>query len=439
MENRLIKGMNHIAHDDGTHISESTRRKALSAAVVGNILEWYDFAVYGFFATIISKHFFSATDPVTALMATFATFGVGFAARPLGGIVIGRIGDKRGRKYALLLTMFLMAFSTMLIGIIPSYATIGAGATVAIVFARILQGFSAGGEWGGATAFIVEWARPDRRGYFGSFQQCSVAAGLLLGSAVAAVFSTLLSPEDLESWGWRIPFLLGGILGPIGLYMRRTIDETPAFKAVSTADTTEQEQEFDRPAKLAVKAFGFAIGWNVIYYIFLSYMPTFTTNYLKLSRSEALWSNSIGLLVLVVAIPTMGSLSDRIGRKPLLLLCCAIFTFLSYPAFAYLLANPSFGVVIAMQIFFAISIATFSGPGPAAIAEIFPTRIRSTWMSIGYSLAAATFGGFAPFIATWMISKTGTPIAPVYYVIACSFVSGLVILGLRETAHRKLY
>lgn len=418
-------------------LDAATRRRALIAAVMGNVLEWYDFAVYGFFATIIAKQFFSAADDVTALLSAFATFGIGFAARPLGGIVIGRIGDVYGRKFALLITMFLMAGSTVLLGLIPSYASIGVAATVLVVAARILQGFSAGGEWGGATAFIVEWAAPNQRGYFGSFQQCSVAAGLLLGSAIAALFSTLMSPEALESWGWRIPFLLGGILGPVGLYMRRNIDETPAFKEAQ-ANAVEPSADFDSPAILAAKAFGFAVAWNAIYYIFLSYMPTFSIKYLQLSRAEALWSNSAGLVALVIAVPLMGRLSDRIGRKPLLLTCCGIFTLLTYPLFSHVIAHPSFGLVLALQIFFAVAIATFSGPGPAAIAEIFPTRIRSTWMSVGYSLAAATFGGFAPFIATWLINQTGDPISPVYFVIGSSVLSGLVILGLRETAHKNL-
>jgi len=420
----------------GTPIKESTRRKALAAAVFGNVLEWYDFAVYGFFAAIIAKTFFSSTDEVTGLLAAFATFGVGFLARPVGAIVIGRIGDIQGRKFALLLTMYLMAGSTMLIGLIPSYATIGVAATVAIVMARIVQGFSAGGEWGGATAFIVEWAHPSKRGFFGSFQQCSVAAGLLLGSATAAAFSTMLSPADLESWGWRIPFILGGVLGPVGLYMRRSIDETPAFKEAKSSQETERDE--GSPQKLAAKAFGFAIIWNVIYYIFLSYMPTFSTTYLGLTRTEALWSNSIGLLTLVVSIPLMGKLSDRVGRKPLLIGCCILFAVFSYPAFTYMLNNASFGLVVGMQIIFALAIALFAGPGPAAIAEMFSTRGRSTWMSIGYSLATATFGGFAPFIATWLIKTTGNAASPTYFVIGCALCSGLVIATLKETAHQKL-
>ncbi|MEP7207208.1 MAG: MFS transporter, partial [Casimicrobiaceae bacterium] len=205
-------------------------RRAVSAAVVGNVLEWYDFAVYGYVATIIAKNFFPAGDDVAALLATFAAFGLGFVVRPLGGIVIGRLGDTRGRKTALILTIMLMAFGTVMIGLIPSYASIGILAPILLVVARLLQGFSAGGEWGGSTAFIVEWAPAGRRGFYGSFQQCSVVAGLLLGSGVAATLASVLTPATMEGWGWRIPFLLGGLLGPVGMYMRRNIGETPAYR-----------------------------------------------------------------------------------------------------------------------------------------------------------------------------------------------------------------
>src|SRR5215475_5241121 len=209
--------------------SSSQSRRAVTAAVIGNVLEWYDFAVYGYVAAIIGRNFFPGKDPVTELLAAFLTFGLGFAARPIGGIVIGRLGDTHGRKTALMLTIFLMAVGTFLIGLLPTYASIGFAAPALLLLARLMQGFSTGGEWGGSTAFIVEWAPKGRRGLFGSFQQMSVVAGLLLGSAFAALLNTILTPAQMGDWGWRIPFLVGGLLGPIGIYMRRTIEETPAY------------------------------------------------------------------------------------------------------------------------------------------------------------------------------------------------------------------
>jgi len=409
--------------------------RAVSAAVIGNVLEWYDFAVYAFVAGIIAKKFFPQTDEVTALLSAFLAYGLGFVARPLGGIVIGRLGDTQGRKAALMLTIFMMAVGTVMIGVMPTYAAIGIAAPLLLVFARLMQGFSAGGEWGGSTTFIVEWAPKGRRGWYGSFQQTSVVAGLLLGSGVAALFNTVLTQGQMSDWGWRVPFLLGGILGPVGLYMRRTITETPAYKSAvrATSDTTRE-----RGLGLSARAFGFTIVWTVCFYVLLNYMPTYTQKYLQLSPSAALWANTIGLCVLLLCIPFMGRLSDRLGRKPLLIACCVAFVILPYPVFNYLLSGIGYGELVAVQILFAVLISMFSGPGPAAIAEIFPTRSRSTWMTSGYALAVALFGGFAPFISVWLIDRFQSPTAHVWYLVAAAVVSLLVILSLRETAHEDL-
>ena len=410
--------------------------RAVAAAVVGNVLEWYDFAVYGYLAGIIGRNFFPSGDASAELLASFGVFGVGFLARPLGGIVIGRIGDVHGRRRALLLTLFLMAAGTVLMGLAPVYATVGILAPVTIVVARLLQGFSAGGEWGGSTAFIVEWAPEGRRGWYGSFQQTSVAAGLLLGSGLAATLSSVVSPAGMEAWGWRVPFLLGGLLGPVGLWMRRTIEETPAFRAARK--TPAPPAAGPGPLGLMARAAGFTVLWTVSYYIFLNYMPSFTQRYASLGSAQALWSNTIGLLVLVAAIPVFGRLSDRIGRRPLLLACCASFVVFTWPVVRYLVTGPPFLVVVGLQVALAVVIAMFSGPAPAAIAEMFPTATRSTWMTTGYALAVAVFGGFAPYVATWLIRRTGSPLAWTGYVIVAALVSGAVIHSLDETAHQPL-
>jgi len=240
----------------------------------------------------------------------------------------------------------------------------------------------------------------------------------------------------MENWGWRIPFLLGGSVAPIGLYIRRNIGETPVFLEAKVA---EQEEPGKRLLLLmASKAFGFTMLWTVSYYLMLTYLPTFTQEFAGLTQTQALWSNTIGLLVLVIVTPLMGHLSDRIGRKPLLLASCISFVILPYPLFIFMLAHAHLTTVIGIQVIFGLMIALFSGPGPAAIAEIFPTRSRLTWMAAGYTLSTTIFGGFAAYIATALIGLTGSPVAPTYYLVAAAIISTLVIIFLRETSHEEL-
>jgi MHS family proline/betaine transporter-like MFS transporter len=253
---------------------------------------------------------------------------------------------------------------------------------------------------------------------------------------MGALVSTLLTPEQVEAWGWRIPFLLGGVLGVVGQYMRRNVEETPAYRE---AKPDAPEPTAPSGWALGARAFGFTVLWTVSYYIFLNYMPTFTRNQVGLTPSESLWANTIGIVALVVLIPITGWLSDRVGRKPLLLASCAFFALLTWPLLSLMLGSRGdFGTVIFIQLLFGVAIALFSGPGPAAIAEIFPTRGRSTWMSASYALAVAIFGGFAPYIATWLIANTGNPMSPALYVIAAAVVSFLTIMMLPETARRPL-
>ncbi|MNX98836.1 Proline/betaine transporter [compost metagenome] len=242
----------------------------------------------------------------------------------------------------------------------------------------------------------------------------------------------------MDDWGWRIPFLIGGLLLPVGIYMRRNLVETPAFTESQQLAQTRAPMPRSEAMKMMGRAFGFTIIWTVSYYIMLSYMPTFLVKYVGLTQSQALKSNAIALVVLVLATPLFGWLSDRIGRRPLLLACCAGFIVLAYPLFTVILNKPSFETIVAIQIVFNIFIAAFSGAAPSALCEIFPTHSRTMLLSIGYSLATAIFGGFAPFIATALIESTGSPISPTYYLILAGVVSGLVILGLRETAHEHL-
>jgi len=417
------------------HVADKSN-KAVLAAAIGNLLEWYDFGVYAYLASLIAAKFFPSSDPTASLLAAFAAYGVGFLARPLGGIVIGRLGDTKGRKTALVLTIFLMAFGTVGLGLLPSYESVGVLAPILLVVLRLVQGLAAGGEWGTSTAFMVEWAPQDRRGFFGSFQQVSTAGGSLLGSGVAAIMTSSLSSATMLDWGWRVPFLLGAILLVVGAYMRQNVDETPSYEASRQA-AAGQPAAAGFP--LGALAFGFTIFWTIAYYTLLAWMPSFTQRFAGLSPSQALWSNTIGLIAMVIAVPVWGALSDKVGRRPLLMASAILIGALSYPLFSLMAGGGGLALVMPIQILFGILLALYSGAGPAAIAEIFPTHLRSTWMSSGYALAVAIFGGFAPFIATWLIQATGSPVAPTYlYLLPSAVISLLVIWSLKETAGAKL-
>lgn len=421
--------------------SRLARFRAVAAPLMGNVLEWYDFAVYAFIAAYIAKNFFPTSAPATALLSSFAVFGVGFLARPLGSLVIGRIGDVRGRRSALLLTMYLMTAGTLLLAILPTYGTAGVIAPALLVVARLLQGFSAGGEWGGSVSYIVEWSPERRRGLFGSLHVFGVIGGFLLGSGVAALVNSVLSAQEMADWGWRVPFVIGCLIGPVALWMRRAVAETPAFeKAVAERVAPIPMLEDKEGCKLAIKAGGVSVLSNISFYVMLLYMPTWVTTNLKLSMADALWANTVGLVCVFVLTPCFGLLSDLIGRKKVLLFSCAAVLLVAYPAFGHLLALESATLkdVVLVQCIFAIILASIYGVQPTTIVEMFPTRNRTTWMSIGYGLTASVFGGFAPFIAVWLIQTFQNPIAPVYYLIFGAILSALFTFAIRETAFETL-
>src|SRR5690348_1196065 len=419
----------------GERLAEKSH-KALWAAAIGNLLEWYDFGVYAYLASTIAAKFFPGSDPTASLLAAFAAYGVGFLARPLGGIVIGRLGDTRGRKTALVLTIFLMAFGTVGLGLLPPYESIGVLAPILLVALRLVQGLAAGGEWGTSTAFMVEWAPEGRRGFFGSFQQVSTAGGSLLGSGIAAILTSTLTAAAMLDWGWRMPFLLGVVLLFVGAYLRQNADETPSYRA-------SREAAAGKPVAsgfpLGALAFGFTIFWTIAYYTLLAWMPTFTRRFAGLSPSQALWSNTIGLIAMVIAVPCWGALSDKVGRRPVLMASAILIGALCYPLLSLMAGGTGLSLVLPIQILFGILLALYSGAGPAAIAEIFPTHLRSTWMTSGYALSVAIFGGFAPFIATWLIQATGSPVAPTYlYLLPAAVISLMVIWSMKETAGTRL-
>ena len=420
--------------------SASQRRTAILAGIIGNVLEWYDFAVYGYFVPVISQLFFPNQTPLVSLLLTFSVFGVGFVMRPVGSVIFGQYGDRHGRKQALSAVIFLMAASTFAVGLLPTYASVGVLAPLLLVVARLAQGLSGGGEWGGAAAYLVEYALPGQRGLTGSWQQVSVGCGFLLGSLTAALLTTWISPADMLAWGWRIPFLLGVLVGIVGAIMRWRLDDTPKFMELESQGQVAQSplrEAFTTFRKPTLIAFGITLHNTVGYYAVLIYLTTWLTNIVKMPRGTALWIGTACLLAFVVAVPFMGALSDRIGRRPLFIASCVGYIVLAYPMF--LLAStgvPAYAFIA--QLVLVLLLTLYAGPGPAVYCELFPTQVRYTALSVGYNIPVAIFGGFAPFIATWLIQSTGNPLSPAFYVIAASAATLVTMFWVKETAFEPL-
>jgi len=418
------------------------RVRAIVACSLGHFFELFDFVMYGFFAVIIGKLFFPASDPMTSLLSSFATYGVGFLMRPVGAIVIGAYGDRNGRKSALVLTICVMALSTLGIAFLPTYAQIGILAPLLLVACRLIQGFSTGGEWGGAAAFMVEYAPKGTRGWVGSWQNFSGTLGVVAGSVTAAILSSLMDTSSLESWGWRIPFIIGAIAGPVGYYLRRNIDETPAFDRTVANKTVEKNPLSavltGYPYNLLV-GLGISVFGTAGFYIPFVFLPAFARQTLKIGFSEALYATTIASLVGAILMPIFAGISDRVGRKPMMVVACGTTLLASYPLFAYLSHSPSLMTLIVSQTALVVLAVIFLGPLPAILCELFPTAVRYTALSMSYGLGVMIFGGFAPFIGTYLVNVTGDPISPTYYVMFAAIVSGLVaLLFYKETAFKDI-
>ncbi|EKS72480.1 MULTISPECIES: MFS transporter [Caballeronia] len=402
---------------------------AVIAAASGNLLEFYDFAVYAYFVATIAKLFFPNQDPVVSLLQTFAAYGIGFIARPFGSLIIGRIGDIKGRKPAMILTVTCMAIGSIGIGLVPSYESIGVAAPILLVSLRALQGFAAGGEYGTSTAFIVESSPPEHRGFFGSFQTVSASCAALLASVVASLLS-LVPADVVHAWAWRVPFVAGGIaISLFSIFLRAKTEETPEYEK-SKKEAPPIPVAGSAAFKLGLKAFGFTIFWTVLSYLVNAYMVTYTQREAGLTREQALLASNIALLVQTLLLPVAGAMSDRVGRKPLLLGSCLLTAIAGYPILHMMSSGASFQQVLLLQCCLGALFALFSGPAPATICEIFPTKLRTTWMSVGFTLSVSIFGGFSPLVSTWLISTLHMPAAPSLLIVPAAIISGLVICTL---------
>src|SRR5215208_3497721 len=419
------------AGPDVPQVEETTLRRAIVGASIGNTVEWFDFATYSFLAVTLAAVFFPSGNPTAALLSTFAIFA---------GLFFGPLGDKIGRQRVLATVIILMSLSTFVIGLLPPYATIGVWAPLLLVVARCLQGFSAGGEFGGASTFLAEYSPDDRRGFLVSWLEFSTLIGFLMGSILVLLLTTVLPEDALVSWGWRIPFLLAGPLGIVGLYIRLRLEDTPEFRALKESGEVARSplrESITENWKQILQVGGLVIIQNVGFYVVLSYMTTYFQDPLGFSPTAASLSTTITLLVGMALIPPLGALSDRVGRKPLLLASCIGYVVLTYPLFLLLNTGNLFAAILA-QVALGALLAVFISTSIAALTELFPTRVRYGGFSIGYNFSVAIFGGSSPYLAQYLVSSTGSPLSPAFIVIIAAVATLLVVLTLRETAGTDL-
>jgi MHS family proline/betaine transporter-like MFS transporter len=407
------------------------------AGAVGSVLEWYDFAVYGYLAPIIGTLFFPADDPVASLLAAFGVFAIGFAARPVGGVILGYIGDRSGRKPALLISMVTMGAATFAIGAMPTHAQVGAAAALALVVLRVAAGLSVGGEYTGAIILLGEHAPPERRALYAVWPELGCIVGFLLGSGVGAATSAVLGPERMLAWGWRVPFLLGGLIAVWGIAFRRQMTESPALEAAR------------RTAAGASPVAGLGVHWRTLgrlvavllmtsigFYTMFIYAASYLTERMHVSTARALDINTASLFVMLPFAWLGATLSDRFGRKLPLCAATAGAAVLSWPLW-WLMNREDSLAIFAGQAGFGALFALAYGSIPALMSEILPTPVRCTGVGFGYNLALGFFGGTAPIVATYLVARTADDFMPAYYLMGAALISFVAALGLPETGGRR--
>jgi MFS transporter, MHS family, proline/betaine transporter len=407
------------------------RRRVVLASILGNGLEWFDFVSYGYFASIIAKVFFPA-DSNLSLMLTYATFAVGFVVRPVGGILLGAYADRYGRRRALSLLIVMMAFGTLTLGLTPSFATIGLAAPLIVVLGRVVQGISIGGEFASATALLVEHAPANRKMTFGSFQMSSQALGRVLATSIGLFVLLTFTPATVLDGAWRIPFLIGSLIGPFGFYVRYRLSESPEYQQLKQSAPqvarAPVREVLQRHWLQLICGIGLVIIGTSLTYIWNTYLPTYVVEQLHLP----LWKGLVGVAVTsAIGIGTCvlgGWLADKYGPYRMFFLFTAISALISYPFFAYVLAAPGFARLFLAQFVVLTVFGLLQGSGPGMLAGLFPVEVRSTGMAIAYNVGVTVFGGFAPLTVTWLIAATGSKLVPAYYIIAAAMLS-IVVVG----------
>jgi MHS family proline/betaine transporter-like MFS transporter len=422
-----------------------SKTHVIAATTLGTALEFYDFTIYSFFAIQIGQLFFPGASPVNQFLLSIGVFGVGFVVRPLGGIVIGAYADRVGRKKAMVLTIMMMALSCAMIACAPPYAVAGMAAPLIVLAARLIQGFAAGGEFGPGTTLLVEYATDQTRAFFASWNFAATALGLALGALVATLVNVALPKQAVLEWGWRLPFLLGIVAAPAGMLIRRRLEETLVNSTTRTTRTTGAPRPqgalkaaLTTHLKLTILGTFAELGGSVSVYITAFFLPSHAVRALHLSPTAAVTSGVVSSLVLFVAAPLTGKLADRFTRKRVLVISRVTMLLAVYPAFAFLGSHPSMTALCIVSGLLAVFVAGQIVPVLVMIPELFPKHVRATGIALTYVVSASFFGGFSPFIASWLVARTGNPLAPAWYVAAACAISLVPVIWLKDRTGQSL-
>jgi MFS transporter, MHS family, citrate/tricarballylate:H+ symporter len=416
-----------MSQTDNSEIPQiKSRIGAILRATSGNFLEQFDFFLFGFYASYIAKAFFPSENETAALLNTFGVFWLGALMRPVGAIVLGAYIDRIGRRKGLIVTLAIMALGTVTIAFCPTYATIGVAAPAIVLIGRLLQGFSAGVELGGVSVYLAEISTPGNRGFYTSFQSASQQVAIFVAAIIGFALSEAMPAATVAAWGWRIPFFIGCLIIPFIFFLRRTLEETPAFLAMKKHPSTSEV--FSSAAvnwKIIVLGMMMAVLTTTTFYFVTVYTPTFGKTVLKLSTQEALIVTLLVAVMNFIWNPVGGALSDRIGRKPVLLTIACLALVTAYPALNWLVAAPTFGKMLAVEMMFSFYFGVYSGTMLGALVEVVPAHVRTTCFSLAFALAAGLFGTFTPFASTWLIDHTGDKASPGYWLM-CAAALGIV-------------
>lgn len=424
-----------VAAHEPADISSPADKRAVVAAVIGNWLEFFDFTVFAFFAVTIGKLYFPSDNPTTSLLLALSTFAGGFITRPLGGLVLSTYADRRGRKAALTVTIMLMAFSTLAIAITPTYAQIGIAAPIILLVARMTQGFSQGGEFGAATSTLIERGSSLNRGFRASWQLASQGAATVLGAGVAALLTNLLPADVMDSWGWRIPFLIGVLIAPVGLYLRNNLPD----EHHQTSERSVLVELFAEHKRNLALITLMVVGGTVSVYVLSFYLSTYAIHNLGLPQKNALWISVTSGATLLIFAPIWGAWSDRLGRRRLPMIIGKLMLIaLVYPSFWLFNAYPTLFVILPLTALLGVFFAMGSSPQYSLMCESFPRRIRATAISIAYTFGVTVFGGSSQAVVTWLTQVSGNNLAPAWYMSACLCVSVFALIKLKETGGKML-